>query len=95
MSGLFLSGSTGQGHQLDTGFAGSVELVLNAEPGGLSPAELKFGTQDYQRFQLPQPLPPGHSYHELVAQLDHNLATVRSITSDFQMSLRTDRKSVV
>jgi hypothetical protein len=71
----------------------ALAVTPNAELGGLSPAELKFGTLDYQRFNLPQPLPPGHNYHELVARLDDNLATVRSITDEFQCSLRTQRQA--
>ena len=71
----------------------ALSVTPNAELGGLSPAELKFGTLDYKRFHLPQPLPPGHSYHELVTRLDHNLATVRSITTDFQLSLRAKRQA--
>jgi hypothetical protein len=67
----------------------ALAVTPNAELGGLSPAELKFGTLDYKRFQLPQPLPPGHSHHEFITRLDKNLATVRSITNDYQCSLRT------
>jgi hypothetical protein len=47
----------------------------NSELGGFSPAELKFGTTDYKRFNLPPPLPPGHSYGEYVTHLDNNLKT--------------------
>ena len=54
----------------------------NSELGGLSPAELKFGTIDYRRFNLPQHLSPGHNYHDYVARLDRNLATIRSVTTD-------------
>ena len=63
----------------------------NSELGGLSSAELKFGTTDCHRFNLPLSLVPGHNYCELVKQLDHNLATVRAITTAFQQSLRTKR----
>ena len=61
----------------------------NSELGGLSPAELKFGTIDYQRFSLPRPLPPGHSYHDYVARLDEILATIRSVTSEYQRQAAT------
>jgi hypothetical protein len=71
----------------------ALAVTPNSELGGLSPAELKFGTLDYKRFKLPHPLPPGHSYHELVAQLDRNLATVRSVTTAFQLSLRNKRQA--
>ena len=65
----------------------------NTELGGLSPAELKFGTTDYHRFRLPQPLSPGHDYHDFVARLDQNLATVRSITDEYQCAVRTKRQA--
>jgi hypothetical protein len=65
----------------------------NTEIGGLSPVELKFGTQDHARFKLPPPLQPGHTYCDLVSALDRNLAIVRSITSLYQESLRTKRQS--
>ena len=63
----------------------------NFELGGLSPAELKFGTTDYHRFNLPLPLVPGNNYSDLVQELDHSLATVRAITTAFQQSFRTRR----
>jgi hypothetical protein len=61
----------------------------STEIGGLSPAELKFGTRDHSRFQLP----PGHTYGDLVFALDRNLAIVRSITPAYQDSLRQHRQS--
>ena len=65
----------------------------NTELGGLSPAELKFGTRDFPRFNLPQPLTPGSNYCELVQQLDNNLAIVRSVTDTHQATLRDARLS--
>ena len=64
----------------------------NTELGGISPAELKFGTTDFKRFSLPIKLVPGHNYGDLVRQLDHNLATVRSATANYQQSLRVSRQ---
>jgi hypothetical protein len=61
----------------------------STEIGGLSPAELKFGTRDHSRFQQP----PGHTYGDLVFALDRNLAIVRSITPAYQDSLRQHRQS--
>ena len=55
----------------------------NAELGGLSPAELKFGTTDLARFNLPPPLLPGANYLDIVQRLNKNLAIVRSITNSF------------
>ena len=64
----------------------------NTELGGISPAELKFGTTDYKRFSLPVQLVPDNNYGDLVNQLDHNLATVRNITPNYQQSLRVSRQ---
>ena len=69
----------------------ALSTAPNSELGGLSPAELKFGTADYHRFNSPLPLVPGNNYSDLVQELDHNLATVRAITTAFQQSLRTRR----
>ena len=64
----------------------------NTELGGISPAELKFGTIDYKRFSLPVQLVPGNNYGDLVNQLDHNFAAVRNITANYQQSLRVPRQ---
>ena len=64
----------------------------NSELGGLTPAELKFGTLDFQHFRMPQQLVPGHHYGDFVKQLDKNLSTVRSISSAHQLSLREKRQ---
>ena len=69
----------------------ALSTAPNSELGGLSPAKLKLGTTDYHRFHLPLPLVPGNNYCDLVQQLDHNLATVRAITTAFQQPLRTKR----
>jgi hypothetical protein len=71
----------------------ALSTTPNTELGGFSPAELKFGTLDYSRFKLPEPLPPGSPYGDLVLQLDRNLATVRSITAAHQLELRETRQA--
>ena len=65
----------------------------NSELGGWSPAGLKFGAVDFNRFHLPAPLSRGHTYHDFVAHLDEILATVRRITHEYQCALRTHRQS--
>ena len=70
----------------------AMSTMPNSELGGLSPAELKFGTSDYHRFHLPPPLPPGHPYSDFVNELDQNLKTIRSITSTYQLNLRQKRQ---
>jgi hypothetical protein len=73
----------------------ALATLPNSELGGLSPAELKFGTHDFQRFNLPLPLSPGDNYSDLLKQLYTNLATVRSITNSFQINLRTQRQAPI
>ena len=69
----------------------ALSTAPHSELGGLSLAELKFGKTDYHRLNLPLPLVPGNNYCDLVQEPDHNLATVRAITTAFQQSLRTRR----
>jgi RNase H-like domain found in reverse transcriptase/Chromo (CHRromatin Organisation MOdifier) domain len=69
----------------------SLATAKNDELGGISPSELKFGSQALQFFQLPPPLVPGNDYGALVTHLNANLAAVRSATAAFQASLRTNR----
>ena len=72
----------------------ALSTLPNDELGGLSPSELKFGTRDYQRFNLPLPLSPGNNYSSVLQQLNSNLATVRSITHEFQSDLRAKRQNL-
>ena len=67
----------------------ALSTAPNSELGGLSLAELKFSTTDYNGLNLPLPLVPSNNYCDLVQQLNHNLATVRAITTAFKQSLRT------
>ena len=69
----------------------AIMTMPNEEIGGVTPAELKYGTRDHARFHLPPPLSPGHSYGDLVIALDRNLCVVRSITSSYQQTLRLQR----
>jgi hypothetical protein len=71
----------------------AVATSPNDELGGISPLELKFGSQALQYFQLPPPLVPGNDYGALIAHLNANLAAVRSATAAFQASLRNNRHS--
>ena len=64
----------------------------NDELGGLSPAELKFGTIGSKHFNMPTALLPGHHYSEFVSTLDANLALIKSITNKFQEELRAKRQ---
>jgi RNase H-like domain found in reverse transcriptase/Chromo (CHRromatin Organisation MOdifier) domain len=71
----------------------ALATMPNSELGGLTPAELKFGTVDFKRFSLPPPLVPGTDYSSLVIQLDNNLAIVRAITNNYQSELRSSRQA--
>ena len=71
----------------------ALATLPNSELGGISPSELKFGSDAHSHFILPPQLPPGHQYTTLVRQLDENLSAVRAITHAYQLSLRTQRQS--
>ena len=63
----------------------------NAECGGLSPLELKFGTNNYQKFHLPELLPVGNNYDEYLNRLNNNMRVIRDITIKYQSDLRNNR----
>jgi hypothetical protein len=63
----------------------------NAECGGLSPLELKFGTANYQRYHLPNLLPLGNDYNNYLIKLNNNIKTINDISSKFQHDLRNER----
>jgi RNase H-like domain found in reverse transcriptase/Chromo (CHRromatin Organisation MOdifier) domain len=63
----------------------------NAELGGFTPAELKFGTTALARFNLPDTLPPGAPSSDLIHALNRNLQVVRSISTAYQLSMRRQR----
>jgi hypothetical protein len=70
----------------------ALAVTPNAELGGLSPAELKFGTLDYKRFKLPQPLPPGHNHHESV--LSRTPSSAHSAHNDMHQRHRPSRTNI-
>lgn len=72
----------------------AMATMPNSEIGGLTPVQLKFGSSDAKYFLLPPNLGPGHSYNEYVTALDHDLATVRSITANYQLELRASRQQL-
>lgn len=70
----------------------AMSTMPNSEIAGYSPHDLKFGTVDKQHFRLPTALPPGNSYAEFINTLNENLSTIRAITSQYQLELRTRRQ---
>jgi hypothetical protein len=72
----------------------AMATMPNSEIGGLSPMELKFGSSSSKYFLLPDKLGPGHSYSEYITALDQDLATVRSITTNYQLELREHRQQL-
>jgi hypothetical protein len=65
----------------------------NAECGGLSPLELKFGTQNYQKFHLPDLLPVGNNYGVYLNKLNNNIKLINNISEKYQKDLREGRIS--
>ena len=72
----------------------AMATMLNSELGSLSPAALKFAAQEFPNFELPKPLTPGHNDGDFVAHLDNNLATIRFITDDYQVSIRHESQAL-
>ena len=66
----------------------AMATMPKSELEGLFPAALKFGTLDIPHYNLPKPLTPGHTYCDFIARLVNNLATIRSITHKYQVSIR-------
>jgi hypothetical protein len=61
------------------------------ETGGLTPFQLKYGTQDAKYFKLPEPLEPGASCHALLKKLDEEIKTVREVSRNFQKEIAAER----
>jgi hypothetical protein len=61
------------------------------ETGGLTPFQLKYGTQDAKYFMLPEPLEPGAKCHELLKRLDEDVRTVREVSKNLQEALAAER----
>ena len=72
----------------------AMATMPNSEIGGLSPIELKFGSTASKYFLLPDNLGPGHSYSEYITALNQDLATVRAITTQYQLDLRERRQQL-
>jgi hypothetical protein len=61
------------------------------ETGGLTPFQLKYGTQDAKYFRLPEQLEPGARCHELLKRLDENVKTVREVSRKLQEAIAAER----
>jgi hypothetical protein len=61
------------------------------ETGGLTPFQLKYGTQDAKYFQLPEPLEPGPRCHALLKKLDEELKTIREVSKGLQDAIVAER----
>jgi hypothetical protein len=64
-----------------------------SETGGLTPFQLKYGTQDASFFKLPDELPPGQQMSDVLRLLDANLKIVRAKSLEFQQALAAERRS--
>ena len=67
--------------------------LVNLETGGFTPLQLKYGTLDAARFNLPEQLilPPGVRAAKLIKDLDENLQTIRAISRELQAKLTAER----
>ena len=62
-----------------------------SETGGLTPFQLKYGTQDAEYFKLPDTLNTASTCHEILRRLDDNLKIVREISFRTQTDISTQR----
>ena len=69
----------------------TLSTAPNSELGGRSRLSSNLAQLTIIASTCPLPLVPGNNYCDLLQELDHNLATVRAITTAFQQSLRTRR----
>ena len=64
------------------------------ETGGLTPFQLKYGTEDAQYFVFPSNLEPGERAAEILRKLDANITAVREASARFQAELVEERMLV-
>jgi hypothetical protein len=63
-----------------------------SETGGLTPFQLKYGTEDAEYFRLPEELEPGARCHSYLKLLDQNLKIVREISLKAQKDIAEERR---
>ena len=61
------------------------------ETGGLTPFQLKYGTQDAKYFRLPEPLEPGAKCHTLLKKMDEDIKMVRDASKKLQQEIAAER----
>ena len=63
-----------------------------SETGGLTPFQLKYGTQDAEWFRLPKGVEPGARCHHLIKALDEDITAVRAVSQRLQDQIVEERK---
>ena len=74
-----------------------INFALNdrptAETGRFTPFQLKYGTQDAERFKLPVNIDPEDRSARIVKQLDEDLQVIRAASLSFQREIAKERAS--
>ena len=63
-----------------------------SETGGLTPFQLKYGSQDAIWFRLPKGMEPGDRCHHMIKALDDDIQAVRSVSQRLQNEIVEERR---
>ena len=63
-----------------------------SETGGLTPFQLKYGSQDAERFRLPKGMEPGARCHHMFKVLDEDIAHIRELSQRLQDEIVAERQ---
>ena len=63
-----------------------------SETGGLTPFQLKYGSQDAERFRLPKNMEPGPRCHQMFKVLNEDIAHIRALSQQFQDDIAMERQ---
>ena len=63
-----------------------------SETGGLTPFQLKYGSQDAEKFRMPKGMEPGARCHHMFKVLDEDIAHVRKVSQELQDQIAAERR---
>ena len=63
-----------------------------SETGGLTPFQLKYGSQDAEKFRLPKGMEPGARCHHMFKVLDEDIAHIRELSQRLQDEIAAERQ---
>ena len=63
-----------------------------SETGGLTPFQLKYGSQDAERFRMPKGMEPGSRCHHMFKVLNEDIAHIRGVSQRLQDEIAAERQ---